>query len=57
VGRGYLLQVPRPLLDGDMAQRLLTAVVTQPRISALMSDEFPNVARDLETLIREPSQL
>ena len=31
------------LLDGDVAQRLLAAVVAQPRVSALMSDEHFSV--------------
>ena len=31
------------LLDGDVAQRLLTAVVAQPRVQALMSDEHFSV--------------
>jgi transposase len=31
------------LLDGDVAQRLLAAVITQPRVRALMSDEHFSV--------------
>ena len=31
------------LLDGDVAQRLLAAVVAQPRVRALMSDEHFSV--------------
>jgi len=31
------------LLEGDVAQRLLTAIITQPRVRALMSDEHFSV--------------
>jgi transposase len=42
-GRDHLSKNRDRLLDGDVAQRLLAAVVAQPRVRALMSDDHFSV--------------